>query len=165
MQHVDLFETIDTLRAVRRLKPDPVPLELIRRILRSGTMAPSGQNTQPWRFIVVRDPLTKRFIQELYHRAMLSRLGRVLVKRANDNSMPAKERAWRHVPRRAFPRSPSATTRVRNARLADRRAARGARREGTALIRLGLSLHPEHLARVPRTRTRSQPHDCAHDLP
>jgi nitroreductase len=90
MERVDLFETIDTLRAMRRLKPDPVPIELLRRILRAGTMAPSGQNTQPWAFIVVQDAPTKQFIQERYHRAMMSRLGRTLVKHASDNSMPAK---------------------------------------------------------------------------
>jgi nitroreductase len=90
MQHVDLFDTIDTMRAMRRLKPDPVPLELIRRILRSGTMAPSGQNTQAWAFIVVQNPETKQFIKELYHRAIMSRLGQALVKRASDNSMAAK---------------------------------------------------------------------------
>jgi nitroreductase len=40
----DLFEIIATARSMRRLKPDPVPPELIRKILEAGTAAPSGGN-------------------------------------------------------------------------------------------------------------------------
>jgi len=41
----DLFETIHTTRAMRRLKPDPVPDNLIRKILLAGQAAASGGNT------------------------------------------------------------------------------------------------------------------------
>ncbi len=75
MPEIDLFETMNTMRAMRRLKPDPVPLELIRKVLEAGTKAPSGQNTQPWAFLVVQDPEGKKFIQERYHRAVASRFG------------------------------------------------------------------------------------------
>lgn len=78
MNDMGVFETMHSLRAMRRLKPDPVPLNLIRRVLAAGTQAPSGQNTQPWSFVVVRDPATKRFIQERYHRAMTQRFGAFL---------------------------------------------------------------------------------------
>jgi nitroreductase len=64
-----LFETIAELRAMRRFKPDPVPDELLWKILDAGTKAPSGGNTQVWRFLVVRDADGKRFIQERYKRA------------------------------------------------------------------------------------------------
>ena len=47
----DLFEIIRTTRSMRRLKPDPVPNELIRRILEAGVCAPSGGNMQRWRFL------------------------------------------------------------------------------------------------------------------
>jgi nitroreductase len=70
-----LFETIDTLRAMRRLAQDPVPLEILRKVLDAGTKAPSGQNTQPWAFLVVRDRETKAFIQQRYHRGMVERFG------------------------------------------------------------------------------------------
>ena len=40
----DLFEIIQTTRSMRRLKPDPVPNELIRKILEAGVSAPSGGN-------------------------------------------------------------------------------------------------------------------------
>lgn len=78
MKEMGIFETIHSLRAMRRLRPDPVPEELLRKALAAGTQAPSGANTQPWHFIVVRDAETKRFIQERYHRAMLARFGSFL---------------------------------------------------------------------------------------
>jgi len=55
----DLFEIIRTTRSMRRLKPDPVPNELIRKILEAGVCAPSGGNMQRWRFLVIRDPKIK----------------------------------------------------------------------------------------------------------
>ena len=49
----DLFEIIKTTRSMRRLKPDPVPNDLIRKILEAGVCALSGGNMQRWRFLVV----------------------------------------------------------------------------------------------------------------
>ena len=46
----DLFEIIKTTRSMRRLKPDPVPNELVSKILEAGVCAPSGGNMQRWRF-------------------------------------------------------------------------------------------------------------------
>jgi nitroreductase len=65
----DLFEIIRTTRSMRRLKPDPVPNELIRKILEAGVCAPSGGNMQRWRFLVIRDPKVKETIGALYKRA------------------------------------------------------------------------------------------------
>ena len=58
--HADLFETMKTMRAMRRLKPDPVPDELIRKILEAGACAPNGGNTQRWRFLVIKDRKIKQ---------------------------------------------------------------------------------------------------------
>jgi nitroreductase len=58
----DLFEIIRTTRSMRRLKPDPVPNELIRKILEAGVCAPSGGNMQRWRFLVVRDAGIKQTV-------------------------------------------------------------------------------------------------------
>jgi nitroreductase len=65
----DLFEVIRTTRSMRRLKPDPVPNELIRKILEAGTCAPSGGNMQRWRFLVIRDAEVKRIVGAYYKRA------------------------------------------------------------------------------------------------
>jgi nitroreductase len=65
----DLFEIIATTRSMRRLKPDPVPPELVRKILEAGTAAPSGGNMQRWRFLVVTDPEVKQTVGAYYKRA------------------------------------------------------------------------------------------------
>src|ERR1700704_4970539 len=65
----DLFEIIESCRAMRRLKPDPVPDELIARILRAGSCAPNGGNTQRWRFLVIKERKIKEAVQVLYKRA------------------------------------------------------------------------------------------------
>jgi nitroreductase len=63
---MDLFEAIGTLRAMRRLKPDPVSDEEVWTILDAAVKAPSGANRQPWNFLVIRDPDTKRKLAEHY---------------------------------------------------------------------------------------------------
>ena len=55
-----------SLRAMRRLKTDPVPEELIWKVLDAAIRAPSGGNRQPWNFIVVTDAEKKRKIGEWY---------------------------------------------------------------------------------------------------
>src|SRR5215470_7324813 len=66
----ELFDIIETTRAMRRLKPDPVPDELIRKILRAGVCAANGGNTQRWRFLVVKDQGIKKKVQAYYKRAL-----------------------------------------------------------------------------------------------
>ena len=63
---MELREAMSTLRAVRRLRPDPVPEDVLRRVLEAATWAPTGGNAQPWRALAVRDPDRKRFLGELY---------------------------------------------------------------------------------------------------
>jgi nitroreductase len=62
----NVFEVIGTQRAMRRLKPDPVPVEYIKKIIWAATRAPSGGNRQGWRFLVVTDPGKRRQLQEVY---------------------------------------------------------------------------------------------------
>ena len=65
----DVFEIMHTMRAMRRLKPDPVPDELIHKILAAGQAAASGGNTQRWRFLVLKDPAKKKAVQVYYKKA------------------------------------------------------------------------------------------------
>ena len=65
----DLFEIMRTTRSMRRLKPDPVPNELIQKILEAGVCAPSGGNMQRWRFLVTRDAAIKQTVGAFYKRA------------------------------------------------------------------------------------------------
>src|SRR3989442_11152165 len=71
----DLFETMQKMRAMRRLKPAPVPDELIRKILAAGICAPNGANLQTWRFLVVEDEAIKRQGQVYYKRAFDEGMG------------------------------------------------------------------------------------------
>ncbi len=48
-------EAIERRRSIRRYRPDPVPEEFIHQILEAARLAPSGSNSQPWRFIAVTD--------------------------------------------------------------------------------------------------------------
>ena len=58
-----------TARALRRLKPDPVPDALITQVLEAATQAPSGGNAQNWIFIVVRDEAQRRRLGAVYRKA------------------------------------------------------------------------------------------------
>ena len=61
----DILDVIVTRKSIRRYKPDPVPDEMIDKILEAARWAPTGENYQPWRFIVIRDPETKNKIGRL----------------------------------------------------------------------------------------------------
>jgi nitroreductase len=65
----DVFDIMQTTRAMRRLKPDPVPEELVRQILQAGVAAANGGNAQTWRFLIIRDPAVKKAVQVFYKRA------------------------------------------------------------------------------------------------
>ena len=75
MSDPGFFEIVGSTRAIKRLKPDSVPDDLIRKVLDAGTIAPSGVNTQPWEFLVVRDPGTKTWVQEHYLHFARQRFG------------------------------------------------------------------------------------------
>ena len=62
----DMYEMMSTLRAVRRLRPDPVPDDVLGRVLQAACWAPTGGNRQPWRMIVVRSAERKQALADLY---------------------------------------------------------------------------------------------------
>jgi nitroreductase len=53
---VDFYEAVRRRLSVRSYKPDPIPDDVLGRIIEAGRLAPSAKNNQPWKFIVVRDP-------------------------------------------------------------------------------------------------------------
>lgn len=69
MAEPGIFEVMYTTRSLRRLKPEPVPDAVIYRILDAAIRAPSGGNTQHWRFLVVKDPQVKHQVQQVYQKA------------------------------------------------------------------------------------------------
>ena len=72
---IDLFEAMYTQRAVRQFQPDPVPDELLHRLIEAATKAPSGANRQLWRFLVIKDTDLKRRISEYYQKSWDSAYG------------------------------------------------------------------------------------------
>ena len=69
MPEIGLFDAIYSARSLRRLKPDPVPEEIIARILDAAIRAPSAGNAQNWAFIVVRDGEQRRRLGMIYRKA------------------------------------------------------------------------------------------------
>ena len=65
-----IFEVIYHSRAMRRLKPDPVPEELLVKLVDAAHHAPSGSNAQPARWLVVRDAEQRRRIADLNRAAV-----------------------------------------------------------------------------------------------
>jgi nitroreductase len=68
-EEVGLFEALYTSRSLRRFKPDPVPEDVVFQLIDAAIRAPTGHNSQDWRFIVVTDPDAKRRMQEWSERA------------------------------------------------------------------------------------------------
>jgi len=66
MAEMGVYEAMRTLKAVRRLKPDPIPDEVLHRVLEAATWAPTGGNRQPWRIIAVKDREKKNRLGSWY---------------------------------------------------------------------------------------------------
>ncbi len=58
------FQTIYSARALRRFKPDPIPEDVLFQVMDAAIRAPSGQNAQDWRFLLIRDAHVKAKLQE-----------------------------------------------------------------------------------------------------
>jgi len=67
---MDVYEALYTTRAMRRVRPDPIPAEVQSRILDAAVRAPSGGNSQDWRFLLVDDQDVKGRLGPLYRDSM-----------------------------------------------------------------------------------------------
>ncbi len=90
------FDLVGSVRAMRRLRPDPVPDELLFRVLNAGVHAPSGMNSQPWSFLVLRQPEDKQWFAERYKAAIESRFGDSRLKDDDTRPMARQLRALRY---------------------------------------------------------------------
>ena len=66
---MSLGDAIYSLRAIRRIKPDPIPDEDMWTILDAARQAPNGSNQQDWHFVVMRDPEVKSKFGAIYRKA------------------------------------------------------------------------------------------------
>ena len=69
MGELGVFEAMHSCRALRRFKPDPIPDEVLTKILDAATQAPSAGNGQNWLFVVVKDPHQRQRLGDIYRRA------------------------------------------------------------------------------------------------
>src|SRR5437588_11386416 len=74
-----IFELMHTMRAMRRLKPDPVPRDILEQLIQAATWAPSASNSQAYSYVVVTD------------RAQMARLA-VLWRKVADFYLPLAEK-------------------------------------------------------------------------
>jgi nicotinate-nucleotide--dimethylbenzimidazole phosphoribosyltransferase len=62
---MEFYEVVRRRSAIRVFKPDPIPEEVVRRILQAGMQAPSGEHKQPWEFIIIKNPDLRRKLAEV----------------------------------------------------------------------------------------------------
>jgi len=67
---MDLYEALYTTRAMRRVRPDPIPEDVQQRILDAAIRAPSGGNAQNWRFLLVDDQALMDQLGPIYRRCL-----------------------------------------------------------------------------------------------
>lgn len=67
---MELHEALYTTRAMRRVKPDPIPADVQAKILDAAIRAPTGGNAQDWRFLLVDDPALRAQLGPLYRGAL-----------------------------------------------------------------------------------------------
>lgn len=90
-----LGDAMFTQRSIRRLRPDPIPIEDIRTIIEAASKAPSGGNSQPARYLVLTDSDVIRQFGALYHEAWWAKRrdeGKPWTRR---DEIPAEERVSR----------------------------------------------------------------------
>ena len=116
MDYDALMEIIEGTRSIRRFKPDPIPDELVDKLIEAARRAPSGFNMQPWEFVVVRDPELRAKIAGWYGEYM-----------AQTREMEATREEWMKSwdPEPAGSRADYATAPVYILVLNDRRAEDG----------------------------------------
>lgn len=77
---MDFYQVIRTRRSIRSYKPDPIPDEVLNRVLDAVRIAPSGSNRQPWKFVVVRDDMLKqKLVSECNNQSFIGEASIIIV--------------------------------------------------------------------------------------
>jgi F420 biosynthesis protein FbiB-like protein len=84
---MDTFEAIVRRRSIRRFKPEPVDRELITRLLEAARAAPSGDNLQPWRFVVVQSAQKRELLCEAAYGQSMFRQAPVVIVALGDRKV------------------------------------------------------------------------------
>lgn len=99
MSDINYFvQVINDRRSIRNYTDEKVTEEELRIILESARQAPSGENAQPWRFVVVKDPKNKKFLSDLCRRGSGRRFtGEFLSKQMQERFRGLKDEAKREA--------------------------------------------------------------------
>ena len=87
-EKVGLFEAIYTQRAIRSLKPEPIPDDVLAKIVEAGPKAPSGGNSQPWAFVIVKDQKSISKIAEWGKAGFMAMYDRALERLKEGDPLP-----------------------------------------------------------------------------
>ncbi len=102
MDYENFLKLVKTRRTIRKFKPDPIPDEYVENIIEAARWAPSGANSQPWEFIIIRDKEIKdRMVNILNEHSEYSR--KVELTREEDVrfpsiSHPVREPGYKNAP-------------------------------------------------------------------
>ena len=88
---MDVYEALYTTRSMRRLRPDPIPLDAQARILDAAIRAPNPGNSQAWRFLLVDDPALKQQLARLYQESQTEALASYYAAEATAAGISAEE--------------------------------------------------------------------------
>jgi nitroreductase len=102
MDYEGFLKLVKTRRSIRSFKTDPIPDEYVERVIEAARWAPSGGNSQPWEYIVVKDKQIKdRIVDIVNEHGEYSR--KVELTRAEDLrfpsvSGPVREPGYKNAP-------------------------------------------------------------------
>ncbi|MEM2904086.1 MAG: nitroreductase family protein, partial [Candidatus Bathyarchaeia archaeon] len=85
---MEVFEAIQARRSVRAYEPEPIPMDVLSRVLEAARLAPSAENIQPWHFIVVTDAEKRRKLAEAPFAGFLKEAPIVIVGCGNQKASP-----------------------------------------------------------------------------
>ena len=92
---MNVFEAIKTRRSVRKYKPQPIPEDHLKQIMTAAQLAPSAGNRQPWRFILVKNPDTKKQLgAAARNQTWISDAGVIVAALAMDKKNPEISERW-----------------------------------------------------------------------
>jgi nitroreductase len=93
---MDIQEALYTTRAMRRVKPDPIPDDVVRSMLDAAIRSPSGSNSQNWRWLTITDRDTMHELGRLYSEAW-SELNETLYKGKREEAAAGGNEAMQRI--------------------------------------------------------------------
>lgn len=102
MDYASFLDLVKNRRTIRRFKPDPIPDDYIDKIIEAARWAPSGYNSQPWEFVVLKDKkLIDKIMQSIddyWKSARQAEAARELWMRQTPHPWLDPEADFRHAP-------------------------------------------------------------------